>query len=303
MSVPTPGRYGLSVDHQITNGIAVSAGYYRTWFGNFQVTDNLATSPSDYTSFCVTAPTDPRLGSVSGTQICDQADINPDKFGEVDNLITFADKFGKQTEVYNGLEASFAARLPRGIFLNGGWNMGNSISSTATAGGSTSSRSDRCFIVNSPQDLYNCETQNPYQHRFKLSGVYTLPWDFQVSAVAQFLPGPNYIANAQYTSAQIAPSLGRPLSGNVQNVTINLLPIYDEFLDDRINQFDLRFTKVFRMAYQTRLQANFDIYNAFNSSAVLTVNSTYNRTGTNNWLQPNQILDARMLKLSLQLDF
>jgi hypothetical protein len=189
------------------------------------------------------------------------------------------------------------------MFMNGGWNMGNSISSTATAGGSTSSRFNRCFVVNSPQDLYNCESENPYQHRFKVSGVATLPYDLQISAVAQFLPGPNYAANAQYTSAQVATSLGRPLSGNVQNVTINLLPIYSEFLDDRINQLDLRFTKVFRLAYGSRLQANLDLYNALNASTVLTVNSTYNRTGTNTWLQPQEILDARMLKVSFQLDF
>ena len=45
--------------------------------------------------------------------------------------------------------------------------------------------------------------------------------------------------------------------------------------------------------------ANVDPYNLFNSSAALQVNGTYGP----NWRQPTLILDARLLKFSVQMDF
>src|SRR5919201_3917969 len=107
------------------NGFEVSAGYYRTWFGNFFVLDNLAVTPEDYSPYCVTAPADPRLPrNVSGRQICGLYDINPNKFGQADNLVTLASRYGKQTEIYTGADVSINARL-RKLTLGGGWNIGN----------------------------------------------------------------------------------------------------------------------------------------------------------------------------------
>ena len=48
-----------------------------------------------------------------------------------------------------------------------------------------------------------------------------------------------------------------------------------------------------------RLQTNLDAYNALNSSAVQSINTTFGA----NWLTPNQILDPRILQLSVQLTF
>lgn len=300
---PSVWKTSLSIDREVLPGVAVSAGFYRTWFGNFMATDNLNVTPADYSPYCVTAPTDSRLpGNISGQQICGLFDINPDKFGSVNNLVTLASNYGDRSEVYNGGEVTFAARLPGGGTLTGGWNVGNSISSTATAGGSTVSKSNDCFVIDSPQQLYNCETGNPYQNRFKFSGSYGLPWDLRASAVFQRLPGPDYSANVTYPVAAIQPSLGRALSGNVRNVTINILQPLANFIDNRINQLDLRFSKIVRLG-QRRLQANFDIYNVTNGSTVLTVNNTYTAGATNPWLRPTQILDARMLKVGFQVDF
>ena len=51
------------------------------------VTDNLRVTPADYSPYCVTVPVDARL-PLSGQQLCGLYDINPDAFGQVDNLIT-----------------------------------------------------------------------------------------------------------------------------------------------------------------------------------------------------------------------
>jgi hypothetical protein len=159
-------------------------------------------------------------------------------------------------------------------------------------------------VVDSPQQLYQCDVNPPYQQRFKMSGSYPLPWDVQVAAVFQTIPSVNYGAALSVSSAAIAPSLGRPLAGNTSSVTIQLLPPFAQYVDDRINQFDLRFTKIFRFK-GTRIQGNFDIYNLLNLSTVTGTNNTYQASQPNGgtWLQPTQVLDARLLKFSAQFDF
>ena len=214
------------------NGVALTAGFYRTTYGNFTVTRNTAVTPADYTSYCIPAPTDPRLpASVSGQQICGLADINPDKFGLVNNVVTLASNFGNASEYYNGADVNLVARLPRGITVSGGWNIGNSISLLSTWPGVTTSKSNQCVLVNSPQDLHyqvlsgvatGCESGNPYQNLVKVNGSVPLPWGLQAAAVYQSIPGPNYGAIYTATNAQIAPSLGRNLSGGVQTVQVDI---------------------------------------------------------------------------------
>jgi hypothetical protein len=81
-----------------------------------------------------------------------------------------------------------------------------------------------------------------------------------------------------------------------------MLPPFSAFSDDRINQLDLRLSRIFRVG-PARLQANVDLYNTMNASTVLGLNNTFSTAGQNNWQQPTQILDARLLKISAQVDF
>jgi hypothetical protein len=296
---PYNWQLAVSVDRQIGGSTRVTAGFYRTWYGNFMALDNTLVTPADYSQYCVTGPSDARLpAEVSGQQICGLYDINADKFGRVNNIATLASKFGKQTEIYQGADASFTTRIWSKGTLAGGWNIGNALQTGTSAGGTSSSSTDICFVVDSPQQLYQCKVDVPHQQRFKLNGSYPLPYEFQVAAVFQSNPGPNYNANATYTTAQVAPSLGRPLSGAVRTVTVNLVTPFSQF-GPRINQFDLRFSKILRLGGSRRLQANLDLYNVLNNSSVVNFNSTYGPL----WLQPTQILDGRLFKFSAQIDF
>ena len=293
----------VSLDHELKPGVAISTGYYRTWYGNFTVTHNELTTPADYDPYCIMAPVDSRLpGDISGAKICGLYDIKPTKFGLIDNVVTLASKYGKQTEYYNGADLNMVARLPRGINVAGGWNVGNAVSSLTTFPGATTSKANQCFIVNSPQDLYNCETGNPYQSRIKINGSAPLPWSFQAAAVYQNLPGPNYGALYTATNAQILPSLGRSLAGSVSSVTIDLIQPLSQFLDGRINQLDLRFTRIIR-AHGGKFQLNFDIYNVMNTSTVLWPNQTYGDGSPFYVALPSPTMDARMLKFGAQVDF
>ena len=114
----------VGIQHELRPAVSVSASYHRRWYGNFTVTDNLLVSPSDWDPFCITAPTDARLPGGGGEQICGLFDISPAKFGQSDNLETFADNFGTRTEVYDGIDLNGNARLPNGAILSGGINVG-----------------------------------------------------------------------------------------------------------------------------------------------------------------------------------
>ena len=284
----------LAMERQLANGVALTAGFYRTVFGNFTVTRNTAVTPADFSPYCFTAPNDPRLpASVSGQQICGLYDVNPDKFGQVTNMVTLASNYGRASEYYNGVDVNLVARLPRGINISGGWNIGNSISLLSTWPGVTTSKSNQCVLVNSPQDLKyqvvsgvatGCESGNPYQNLVKINGSVPLPWNLQAAAVYQNIPGPNYGGIYTATNAQIAPSLGRNLSGGVQTVQIDLLQPLSQYFDYRINQLDVRLSKIFRTRGR-KFQLNVDVYNAMNGSYALWTNNNYGSNGAS-WLRP-----------------
>ena len=72
---------------------------------------------------------------------------------------------------------------------------------------------------------------------------------------------------------------------------------------DRINQFDFRVSKIFRVA-TTRTNLNFDLYNVFNSTAVTQENLTYTPPFIpNSWRQPQYVVPSRFFKISAQFDF
>ncbi|HUC74035.1 MAG TPA: TonB-dependent receptor [Vicinamibacterales bacterium] len=300
----------IAVERQLANGVALTAGFYRTEYGNFTVTRNTAVNPTDFSPYCITAPVDSRLpASVSGQPICGLYDINPNKFGLVNNVVTLASNFGNASEYYNGADVNVIARLPRGINISGGWNIGNSISLLTTWPGVTTSKSNQCVLVNSPEDLkyqiqsgvaVGCETGNPYQNLVKINGSVPLPWDLQAAAVYQSIPGPNYGAIYTYGNAQIT-GLNRPLSGNVKALQVDLLQPLSQYFDYRINQLDVRLSKIFRSGSR-KFQLNVDVYNVMNGSYALWTNNNYGSNGAT-WQRPTSTFDARLVKFGAQFDF
>ena len=123
--------------------------------------------------------------------------------------------------------------------------------------------------------------------------------DVQLSGVFQSKPGALLAANYAVPSSVIAQALGRAPGGNPANVTVNILEP-GKMYGDRINQLDFRIAKILKFG-RTRSMIGIDLYNALNSSAVLTYNNAFVPNGT--WLQPQTILTARLLKFSGEITF
>ena len=89
----------------------------------------------------------------------------------------------------------------------------------------------------------------------------------------------------------MAQTLGRPLSNNATNVTINLLKPGDVF-GERVNQLDFRVGKILRFGRQ-RATVSADLLNALNTDAIL---------GYNQELQPDDDLAGRDVGVDGPLD-
>jgi hypothetical protein len=220
--------------------------------------------------------------------------------------VTLAETYGKRIEHWNGVDVSVNARLANGLFLQGG-----------TSTGRTST--DNCDIIddvpesildvaaNAPNVAY-CHVDTNWLTQIKGVAAYTIPRiDLQVSGTYQRLPAPvpDLSANFAATNAYLAANstLGRPLAGGAQNITLNLVEPGSVF-GPSLNQLDVRFAKIVRFG-TARATINFDIYNAFNANTILTYNNAFAiaPTGAVTWQQPTQILQARFFKIGGQFDF
>jgi len=115
----------------------------------------------------------------------------------------------------------------------------------------------------------------------------------------QSKPGAMLAANYAATNAEVAPSLGRSLSGSAPNVTVNLVAP-GTLYGDRVNELDFRVAKILRFG-RTRTNVGFDIYNVLNANPVLTYNAAFIPNG--GWLVPTTVLQSRFVKLSASIDF
>jgi tryptophanyl-tRNA synthetase len=106
-------------------------------------------------------------------------------------------------------------------------------------------------------------------------------------------------ANYAVPTAVVAETLGRPLAGNLPNVTVNLLEP-GALYGDRIGQLDFRVAKILTFG-RTRTTVGIDMYNALNASTVLVYNSTFVPGGT--WQQPRSIITGRLIRIGGELTF
>ncbi len=297
-------EFSAGVQQELLPRVAADVTYFRRRHGNFNVVDNLVVDVADFDKFSITAPVDPRLPGGGGYVISGLYDINPAKFGvPAKYFVTRADNYGKQISYWQGVDVTLNARPRPGVLLQGGASTGRGVT-------------DKCEIVANlpeasittvgtrgltigrvPPNSTDCRFVEAFLTQVKFLGSYTIPRvDVQVSGTFQNLPGPQLAANYTAPNAEVAPSLGRNLAGGARNVTVNLInpgTMYGE----RLTQLDLRVAKVLRFG-GVRTKVGVDLYNALNSNAVEAENSAFAV-----WRQPIRILQARFVKLNVQIDF
>jgi hypothetical protein len=303
------------VQRQIGRNMSIDVGYFRRWYGNFNVVDNQLVTPQDYDPFCIAAPTNDSRLPGAGQQICGFYDIKPAKNGQSQNLVRLAKHYGNQTEVYNGIDASANWRI-KGLTLFGGLSTGR----TATS---------QCFVVDTPAlyltvvspatptatspqtPMSNCNVVPPFLTQYKGYGVYQLPWNMTISGNYQAVPQPasggalnSITADYVATNAEIRSTLGRDLAAGANGTaTVELLKPFT-LLGGHSKQLDLRMAKSFSSTGKARVRLSLDVYNVLNSSDWQTITTRFSSSqAANRWQRPTLILQARYFQIGTQIDF
>lgn len=285
----------VALEQQLMEGWGVEVAYDRTWYGDFQATDNRAVTPADYDPYCVTAPTHASLPNGGGYEICGLYDINPSMFGRVDNYVTLQDNFGDRTQVYNGVRINTEGRFRDGTLIGGGFSIGRTWDTN-------------CTVIDSPQQELYCDSGPPLGKtiQFKLFGTYTLPGDVQTSAAFRVIEGAPINAVVSYSNAQIAPSLGRDLAACgtrtgaacTARVDVPLYPEDDTLFEPRLVMLDWRFSKIFRIG-GVRVQGLVDFFNLMNVNVALAVSDAFGGS----WPRPTSTVPGRTARLGAKVDW
>jgi Carboxypeptidase regulatory-like domain len=298
---PNDWQIGASVQQQLGSRVSIEVGYFRRWLGNFTATDNLLVTPTDFTKFSITAPSDPRLPGGGGYAVTDLYNVVPGKFGQTSNIITDAAKYGDQYQKYNGMLINFSARNMKGLTLQGGINTGKTVNdycanrtqlpeiSIGIAGATVSPSNPWCHV------------DPGFVTKANAIASYIIPKaDVLIAGTFRTDQGAPLRAtwNAP-TATVINPALGRPISGGATTLAVDLINPGDVW-GDRVNELDFRVGKILKFG-RMRTNVGFDIYNALNQAAVLTYNQTFVPNGT--WLAPTAVLTPRFFKISAQIDF
>jgi hypothetical protein len=293
---PYNWEFSGGVQHELAAGVSLDVGYFRRVWGNFNVTDNLAVTPADYDPYCVAVPVDSRLPGGGGGTACGLYDLNPAKFGQVNNFVTFSDKYGKQTNHYSGIDGTVNARLPHRITVMGGVSSGTmTANNLPNVLSGTINSTTNCFVVDSPQQLHYCDQSLRWQTQYKALATIGLPLNFNASLTFQSNPGPLLLAKLTVTSDQVRASLGRSLSSGL--ATIDLIQPGTVF-GDRMSQLDVKLTKGLRVR-GVDIRGDITVYNLLNDDTPLQYNTTYGPA----WRVPTFILPARLAALAVQVSF
>jgi hypothetical protein len=301
-------EFATGVQHEVLPRVSLDVGFFRRWYGNFQVVDNLALSASDFNIISLRAPADSRLPNGGNYLVNGFAVLKPTLpgggFGVINqNKITLSKNYGTQTEHYNGVDVNLNARLQNGLFFQGGTSTGRSsfdncdvMSALPEAGFESTNFFSPNFFTTVPQDF--CRRSGVFLTQVKGFVGYTIPKaDVQVSTTVQSLPGVPIEARL---SAPFLPDVGGLQS--LPGIAIfHVLEPGKEY-GERLNQIDARFAKLFRIA-GTRTMVSLDVYNLLNVDTVTAQDNRYTVGAAIPWQQASSIVTARFIKIGMQFDF
>jgi hypothetical protein len=311
----------ISVQHQIMNGVSVSAGWYNRQYHNMWRRTNTGVSTSDFTPFTLFSPIDGAPITYYNVSAAKVAQLGT-------NLVDT--NAPDRTDQYNGFEYTFTARVGK-VNLFGGGMIERMLSNS-------------CDDDWNPNLLLYCDqSQNglPYRKQFKIAGSVPLSWGIQVGVSFQSLPGYLFgtssvgaltgvsgpsgapaaaqlaapagastvwliTGTTRYDASSPCVSQGKCTAGQLVNpgitqasLSVPLVAPMTEY-GDRINQLDINITKSIKWR-NFNIQPKFDIFNALNRSPVTAVLGL--NYGTAAYKQPSVVLNPRTMQIGANVRF
>ena len=260
-------EYSASLQHELVPGVSVTTAWYRRAFYDMWGTENTLVETSDYTLFQATNPID-------GTPV-DVYNLDPAKRG-LSNIRDFNSDTNSQ--VYNGVELSFQARIPGGGTFFGGTTTERTILNTCD--------------TDDPNDFRYCDQSEldiPWLTEYKLAGYYPLPGGIVANMSLISWPG------TTLTTRWSVPRSQFPNGQRTQSVNVNLAEPGTKYTD-RYTQFDVGIKKIFQFG-GLEVHGDFTVFNALNTAAVLAENTRFGSSLG----QPQRIAQGRLPRIAAQL--
>jgi hypothetical protein len=268
-------EYSTGLQHELPGGIVVAGTYFHrdTWRG--YGTTNVATPLSVYDPIEVTIPETNQKTTIYNIQSAYRS--------ARDNITENRSDLGTY---FNGLDLTVNKRMSSRWMAM----MGLSINSERQRGGLSRDNPNNNRYVGGPDS-------NDIPVIFKLSGIYQAPLGFEVSGNLQHFTG---LPEGQSYSIQrsLVPQLTNP------SLTVQLVQFGTFRLPDT-NILDLSFAREFRAGNdgQLRLSPKVEIFNATNSNAIQAWSTQLNGSGASLYHNASRILNPRMIRLGLNVNF
>lgn len=346
-------QYGVGVQHELLPRLSAEVTYNRRQYGNQTISDVMGLGCDKFNSTDVTecqqsylnyanpnfdfytlqAPPDPRLpggGAYVIKGLFDEATLGAQPNNGT--AVTFAPELSYG---WHGVDTNFSLRGRGGFRISGGTSTGRGVR-------------DTCFATLDAPDVKGregneyhggCIPDAKWTTNARANMSYTIPYiDVLASAVFQYRPGPARSANLTYNRADVVWDAeaaeranadcilqGQPAKGCFYNgattqgtATTNLLDFGDMY-GESIRLWDLKFAKNIRFGNK-RINLGVDVYNLFNSDAIVDYENTYTATrladGTwvadnpatptievNNWGRAVTLTSPRFARFQVQFDF
>jgi hypothetical protein len=261
--------------------------------------------PSQYDSWTINAPQDPRLPDGGGYPVTLYVPTAAAAATAAQNYITFESDFGpERTNYWHGVDVTLNGRTAFGLTFQAGTSTGREVEDTCAT----------VVRIDSP-DPRNCRDVDPFQTTLRGLATYTIPAiDVLVSATLRSQPPTELATAANNNGAEwnvpntvVRDLLGRlPAGANINgNTTVPLLDTdHRLFVGGRRTQIDMRFAKIVRFG-RTRTDVGVDVGNLLNTNYATNYEDAYEYGQPNggNWANPTAVYTPRFVRLNFTVNF
>jgi len=311
---PYSWEMAVAAQHELNEGLSVTAGVFWRWFGNFLVTDNISGTARDYTQYSITPSLIPPAPASAGGESL-PSDINTGGFYNINPGVAVNNVTGLSKHMFPGSNVSDRwfgydltanMRLRNGITLQGGLATGRQITDFCDVQ-DPAKAGDLALVemlaVNATT-VNTCRMEQNWLPQVKFLGSYTIPKiDVQLGGSFQSIPGIEYAASYAAPNTDLARpvaqgGLGRLPTGGVANgiTNVNIIQPGGTY-GPRFTQVDLRLGKNIRFSGR-RAVVSLDIFNVLNTATISAASATYST-----WLAPQNVVAPRLMKGTVTFDF
>jgi Carboxypeptidase regulatory-like domain/TonB-dependent Receptor Plug Domain len=282
---PYSAEFSLGLQHELPGNFVVSGTYFRRDSWRTIGSVNTALNEASYDPFNITIPENNQQLTIynikSSLQTLQTCTGIP--------ACIYWSNHSDRGEYFNGLDLTANKRMSNNWQLMGGISF-------------NSDRRRVPYRSDDPnQNLFpGGPTSNNIPVEIKASGVYQAPFHFEVAANFQSFSG-----KPEGETYQITRSVFKQLTGATltpSSLTFNLAD-YGVTSLPATRMLDLSISREFQIGDQLRVSPKMEFFNLNNSSAIQSRSTRLNGSGSSEYLNPSNVLNPRMLRLGMQLNF